>query len=724
MTQFEYRSGRFWKDGEPFFLLASDYQYYRDRSANWTDRLQKLKDANVNCITFYIPWRHHLCWDDGRLWYDFTGKTRDNRDVIGFMQQVQEMGLLMIAKPGPFVHSELNVGGLPDLVSPSFNESIPPARRHHGRPVIWCYDATQLPAPWDEPYDAHVHEWLRSVHDVLLPFVHPAGSVIALQLNDETTYCSSNDPPWNIGYEPSAVARFHALLAEQYGDIEQYNRRHGTAFDSFQMVPTPRLPNSADASSPAPAVGRKEDLLRYVDWAEHQWRYRRDLYQQYEQYLDLPLPYLTNYAGITPPIEENIPDLDETANERVPPDYVKLYPEWWFAMNRIDRDADIYHYGMISWLGVAAYDQDVFDRYINTARRARGINMEENWGFGMLYDAKSRYPIVPFYQTLVSVAGGATGYDIYCGAGTDYWDDSLDRITKKQCSTFPSHAPIDAQGQFGALYEPAKQLNRWFVANGQALLESDIRIDVTYLLYAPYAAVSSWIPDQRYWGLTGHTIPRCGYDGFEDFSRTLQQAGYSVAMRELEATSDVQLRACNCVAIYSAFFMDAASQSKLAGFVGGGGRLVISGELPEMDIDWEPCTVLRDAVNGKQDHVVYQPTNLFTEPGLAEVLDRLAVKPRIRYSQGLRAYLHESAQDQFVFFFSLDEGGTYQIELPVSRQSMQLRLGPKSCGVLRIQGNKIVSHLIKGTNEVERVEAEIEISFGAQTIRGRGDLSG
>ncbi len=723
MNRFEYRDGRFWKGGSPFFLRASDYQYYRDQRAHWADRLQKLKAAGVNCITFYIPWRHHLCWDGGKAWYDFTGKTRDNRDVVGFLREVQNAGLLMIAKPGPFVHSELNVGGLPDLVSPTFNESIPPARRHHDGPVVWCYDATKLPAPWDARFDVLVRDWLQSVREVLLPFVQPAGNVIALQLNDETTYCTSNDPPWNIGYESSGVQRYYALLATKYGTIDRYNEVHGTRFDSFELVPTPKLRSVADRTVMTPGLDRDSDLLHCIDWAEYQWRYRRDLYAQYEEYLDLPLPYLTNYAGITPPIEENIPDLDEAADERAPTEYVKLYPDWWFAMNRIDQDADIYHYGMISWLGVAAYDQDVFDRYINTARRARGINMEENWGFGMLYDAKSRYPIVPFYQTLVSVAGGATGYDIYCGVGTDYWDDSLDRVTKKQCPTFPSHAPIDEQGNCGPLYDAARQLNAWFAIHGQALLECEIKIDATYLLYAPYAAVSSWVPDASYWGLKDRAIPRCGYEGFEPFSRTLQQAGYAVAMRELEAMSDADLDACACVAIHTAFFMDTEAQQRLARFIARGGKAIISGELPEVDLEWRSCTLLREAVESHQDHVIYRRDNLFTEPDLPALLSQLGVVPQLTYTPGIRAYLHTGPRDQFLFFFSLDECGQHTIKFADREIPLELTLGPRSCGVLRLQDAKIIAHLIKGANEVEKIVADIEIRFGSQVVRGRGDFS-
>ena len=218
-------------------------------------------------------------------------------------------------------------------------------------------------------------------------------------MNDETVYCTSNDPPWHIGYEASGMRYFHDLLRRRYGNIEHYNKTHGTKFPGFDLIAAPKLAWTADEAKTKGMIPTSEkDLLRYIDWAEYQWKMRRDIYVRYKEYLGFDLPHLTNYAGITPPIVENVPDQQEHATEAIPADFQKLYPEWWFAMNRVDQDAKngFYEYGMISWLGVAAYDTDVFNRYINTARRARGINMEENWGFATLYDHRSKDPIVPF----------------------------------------------------------------------------------------------------------------------------------------------------------------------------------------------------------------------------------------------------------------------------------------------------------------------------------------
>ena len=271
MATFTYRDGRFFKDGAPFYFLGAEYQYYRDKRSNWAARLDQLKAGNVNVICFYIPWRHHIVHDPvtGAVSYDFDGRTFDSRDLRTFLKLCQERGLQMLAKPGPFVHSELNIGGLPDISSPTFNPGIEPVRLQNGDPLFWEYDHTQMPSPNDATFDALAKRWLSEVGKVLAPYVAPkgnwsgpestpaaarkiasaiplpppacSGQIIAIQLLDETIYCTSNDAPWHFGYDAPDQRHFQAMLAAKYGTVVEYNRVHGTAVKAFQFVVPPRL---------------------------------------------------------------------------------------------------------------------------------------------------------------------------------------------------------------------------------------------------------------------------------------------------------------------------------------------------------------------------------------------------------------------------------------------------------------------------------------------------
>jgi beta-galactosidase len=722
MPTITYSNGRFSKGDQPLFIVAVDYQYYRDKREHWADRLDKLKAANANTVTFYVPWRHHLCLDEhGRRSYDFTGRTKDSRDLVTFLKLIADRDLYMIAKPGPFVHSELNIGGLPDIVSPSFNPAVTVARRHDGSTYIWEYDRSQLPSPFDPTFDALAAEWLAAVRPVLQPYVSDSGPLIAIQLNDETIFCTANNPPWSFGYDEHSIRYFQTLLREQYRHIDDYNRLHKTTCRTFEEIAPPVLPSRGDS---APGPRAPADLSAYFDWAMFHWRMRRDLYRRYIEYLGIDLPYLSNYAGITPPIVENIPGQTGPGVEYAPEAYNPVYAEWWFAQNRIDTDADVYAYGLISWLGVAAYDMNVFHRYVNTARRAPGINMEENWGFATLYDKRSKDSIIPFFQTLVSLAGGATGYVIFVGVSTDYWDDSLDRITKLQCPTFPSHAPIDEHGRTRPMYDTAKMLNTFFVRQGHDLLKATLETDATYLLYAHYAAVSSWVPDEKHWHLPGCEIPRCGYQGLEPFAIAMQEAGYVFDMTELEAAALDQLMARPALAMHSAFFMVEEQQDKLARFVEAGGRLFISGQLPEQTDRFAPCTRLRDAVKAHDGrNVTYSRTNLFDTGQIVPALQAAGISPKVRYSPNMRAFVFRNGDDYFVFFFNFDREGSHEKFVDFYGRTLHLTLGSKTSGVIRVKENAIVAWLVKGLNEVEGLDHTTIIRLGDQTIRHAGDFS-
>jgi beta-galactosidase len=732
MAKIETRDGRYFKDGEPLFFLGVDYQYYRDKRANWPPRLDQIKAARANVITFYIPWRHHLVHDDatGKIGYDFTGRTLDSRDVTRFLDLCAAKGFYLVAKPGPFVHSELNIGGLPDVTSPSFNPGIEPVRMHSGKPLYWEYDHTQLPSPHDETFDALAREWLELVGALLRPYAE-RGVLIGVQLNDETIYCSSNDGPWVFGYDAPDMRFYHRLLAEKYGTLAEYNRVHGTELRALEFARGPAIRRGE------PIARGRRDVLAYVDWGEYQWRLRRDLYARYAAYLGLDVPCLSNFAGITPPIEENVPDAHEEPAKDTPKEFLPLYAEWWFAQNRVDRDADVYHYGMISWLGVAAYNipdassppgdlgkNEVFLRYVNTARRRRGLNVEENWGFATLYHPLSKYPLVPFFQTLVSIAAGCTGTVVFTGVCHGYWTDDLDRTTQKQHRTFPSDAPIGENGETGPMYDAMVLLHGYFAREGAALLRCEPDTDVTFLIVPEYAAISSWVPSAAEWGLP-HAVPRCGTGVFEPATATMNAHGIGYAVAELAAISADDLAARKIACLHLGYFLPRADQEKLVAASRAGATLVLSGELPEFDERMESCTVLADFIKAEPPRVFYSTGNVFAdERALLGNLSRAGWTPRVAHSAGLRVFVHRGGEDAFVFFFGFEREGRNAHWVEFGGTRLDLVLGSKTCGAVRVRGGRIVSYVVKGVNEVEGISSEIELRAGGQVLKVSGDGSG
>ena len=106
----ELRDRRVWLDGVPRLLLGGEVHYFRLARSLWRERLQQLMDCGCNTLATYVPWLWHEL-PDGTT--DVTGRTHEQRDLAGFLDLAGEMGLYVVARPGPFIMAEIKNEGVP-----------------------------------------------------------------------------------------------------------------------------------------------------------------------------------------------------------------------------------------------------------------------------------------------------------------------------------------------------------------------------------------------------------------------------------------------------------------------------------------------------------------------------------------------------------------------------------------------------------------------------------
>ncbi|XP_049712306.1 beta-galactosidase-1-like protein 3 [Elephas maximus indicus] len=138
-------------EGHKFLIFGGSIHYFRVPRAYWRDRLLKLKACGFNTLTTYVPWNLH---EPERGKFDFSG----NLDLEAFIWMAAELGLWVILRPGPYICSEIDLGGLPswllqdpdlklrttnkgfvDAVDRYFDHLIPrvvPLQYHRGGPII------------------------------------------------------------------------------------------------------------------------------------------------------------------------------------------------------------------------------------------------------------------------------------------------------------------------------------------------------------------------------------------------------------------------------------------------------------------------------------------------------------------------------------------------------------------------------------------------------------
>lgn len=93
-------------DGTETQILSGAVHYFRTFPEQWEDRLLKLKQCGFNTVETYLAWHLHEV-REGQ--FDFSGRL----DFARFIGLAGRLGLLVIVRPGPYICSECDLGGLP-----------------------------------------------------------------------------------------------------------------------------------------------------------------------------------------------------------------------------------------------------------------------------------------------------------------------------------------------------------------------------------------------------------------------------------------------------------------------------------------------------------------------------------------------------------------------------------------------------------------------------------
>lgn len=93
-------------DGKPFEILSGEMHYARIPRAYWRDRIRMAKAMGLNTIATYVFWNVH---EPSPGVYDFSG----NADLVAFLRTVQEEGMYVILRAGPYSCAEWEFGGYP-----------------------------------------------------------------------------------------------------------------------------------------------------------------------------------------------------------------------------------------------------------------------------------------------------------------------------------------------------------------------------------------------------------------------------------------------------------------------------------------------------------------------------------------------------------------------------------------------------------------------------------
>lgn len=152
------RDKEFFLDGKPLRILSGAIHYFRVVPEYWKDRLLKLKAMGLNTVETYVAWNLH---EEVKGEFKFDG----NLDIKAFIKIAQDLGLYVILRPGPYICSEWDFGGLPSWL---------------------LSDPHMKPRSMYPPFVQAGDQYLKA----LLPIVSPlqyskGGPIIAFQIENE-----------------------------------------------------------------------------------------------------------------------------------------------------------------------------------------------------------------------------------------------------------------------------------------------------------------------------------------------------------------------------------------------------------------------------------------------------------------------------------------------------------------------------------------------------------
>ncbi|XP_060978115.1 beta-galactosidase-1-like protein 2, partial [Dama dama] len=100
------RGSDFTLGNTPFLILSGTIHYFRVPRDYWKDSLLKLKACGFNTVTTHVPWNLH---EPRRGQFHYSG----NLDLMAFISLASEVDLWVILCVGPYIGSDLDLGGLP-----------------------------------------------------------------------------------------------------------------------------------------------------------------------------------------------------------------------------------------------------------------------------------------------------------------------------------------------------------------------------------------------------------------------------------------------------------------------------------------------------------------------------------------------------------------------------------------------------------------------------------
>lgn len=564
----ELKNKQFIIDGKPFIILSGEIHYYRLPVEEWEDRINKLIEAGCNTVSTYVPW---LCHEEAEGIIDLEGKTRPELNLVRFIDLCKEKGLYFFLRPGPFIMAEMKNEGIPYWVMEKYPDTIPTT--WDGKVVT-----TKTLDYLNPNFLRTTERWYEAIMKIVSPRLYTnGGNIIAIQLDNEIGMLSwvSNSPDLT----PTVLTDFHAWLKDTYHD-ELYTRY------PFNIDNLEEFRQKVISPEESYAAKLMKDLGYYN-------RYR------FKKYVNILKGYAEKYGAKGVPFVVNIHGTSGGRGKTFPIGISQLFEA--YAQPDYIPGSDIY-FGDLEVSNF--HDLYLINSFMDACSNGEQplASVEFNCGDGNFGDdLGSRYdPSASDFKARMCIAQGNRFINYYLfSGGYNYRFDVLGRDGNDRIAiTGERHgfaAPVNPEGEISYTYPRMKYCNTVLNANSIKLASMYEEYDNLAFGFIPdYFMTESFYPqsDVMKQIVNNLTANRAGL-AWDIISKMLLLMNYRFTSINLQ-NHDIDYNKTKVLVLPSARYMSADIQIKLVDYLHKGGNLLICGELPQYDMENNPCTILAD----------------------------------------------------------------------------------------------------------------------------------
>jgi beta-galactosidase GanA len=210
-------------DGQRILLWSGEFHYFRLPSPElWRDVLEKIRSAGFNGVSLYFDWAYH---SPAPGVYDFTGV----RDVDRLLRLTEELGLYVVARPGPYINAEVTGGGFP-----AWLKQVPGRGRSN-----------------DPGYTAAYRDWLGHINPIIARHqVTRGGSVLLYNVENEYAVNTSADYMTDLQNQARAAGITVPITHNACCDAASWSSSWGSGPGAVQIPGVDDYPQSFECQTP------------------------------------------------------------------------------------------------------------------------------------------------------------------------------------------------------------------------------------------------------------------------------------------------------------------------------------------------------------------------------------------------------------------------------------------------------------------------------------------